>query len=156
MLLQRVRIHLSKEEFQATLNEDAEFTDSIIYKLSQLKILKEEVEKRHRLTNLRQNMRLEKSLQQVQEQIRHLQSTSRGMEMGISRIWSQLLIEAIQSPKFDIAPFKGEVLKWQEFWDAFVVSVDKTDYTPVDKFNYLKSKIRGETFRSYCSITLIK
>ena len=155
MLLQRVRIHLSKEEFQATLDEDAEFTDSIIYKLSQLKILKE-VEKRHRLTNLRQNMRLEKSLQQIQEQIRHLQSTSRGMEMGISRIWSQLLTEAIQPPKFDIAPFKGEVLKWQEFWDAFVASVDKADYTPVDKFNYLKSKIRGETFRSYCSITPIK
>jgi len=51
----------SKEEFQTTLDEDAEFTDSIIDKLSQLKILNEEVEKRRRLTNPRQNMRLEES-----------------------------------------------------------------------------------------------
>lgn len=144
----------SKEEFQAIQDEDAEFTDSIIDKLSQLKILKEEVEKRCRLTNPRQNMRLEESLQQVQEQIRHLQSPSRGMESGISRIWSQPSIAAIKPPKLDIAPFKGEVLKWQEFWDTFEASVDKADYAPVDKFNYLKSKLRGEALEAIAGYQL--
>ena len=76
----------STEEFQSTLDEDAELTDEVIDKLSQLKLLKEEVEKRQRLTTSRQSQRLEEGLQQVQEQIRHLQS---GMETGISRIWSQ-------------------------------------------------------------------
>ena len=36
----------STEEFQFTLDEDAELTDEVIDKLSQLKLLKEEVEKR--------------------------------------------------------------------------------------------------------------
>ena len=129
------------EEFQSTLDEDAELTDEVIDKLSQLKLLKEEVEKRQRLTTSRQSQRLEEGLQQVQEQIRHLQSSSRGMETGISRIWSQPSIAAIKPPKLDIAPFKGEVLKWQEFWDAFEASVDKADYAPVDKFDYFKSKL---------------
>ena len=79
----------STEEFQYTLDEDAELTDGVIDKLSQLKLLKEEVERRRRLTTSRQSQRLEEDLQQVQEQIRHLQSPSRGMETGLSRIWSQ-------------------------------------------------------------------
>ena len=36
----------STEEFQYTLDEDAELTDGVIDKLSQLKLLKEEVERR--------------------------------------------------------------------------------------------------------------
>ena len=74
----------STEEFQYTLDEDAELTDEVIDKLSQLKLLKEEVERRRRLTTSRQSQRLEEGLQQVQEQIRHLQSPSRGMETGLS------------------------------------------------------------------------
>ena len=136
------------EEFQFTLDEDAELTDEVIDKLSQLKLLKEEVEKRQRLSTSRQSQRLEEGLQQVQEQIRHLQSPSRGMETGISRIWSQPSIATIKPPKLDIAPFRGEVLKWQEFWDAFEASVDKAAYAPVDKFNYLKSKLKGEALEA--------
>ena len=138
----------STEEFQFTLDEDAELTDEVIDKLSQLKLLKEEVEKRQRLSTSRQSQRLEEGLQQVQEQIRHLQSPSRGMETGISRIWSQPSIATIKPPKLDIAPFRGEVLKWQEFWDAFEASVDKAAYAPVDKFNYLKSKLKGEALEA--------
>ena len=40
------------------------------------------------------------------------------------------------------------MLRWQEFWDAFETSVDKADYVPVDKFNYLKSKSRGEALEA--------
>ena len=105
--------------------------------------------KEKRLTTSRQSQRLEEGLEQVQEQKRHLQSPSRGMETGISRIWSQLSIAAIKPPKLDIAPFKGEVLKWQEFWDGFELSVDEAPYTPVDKFNYLKSKLKGEALEAF-------
>ena len=56
-----------------------ELTDEVIDKLSQLKLLKEEVEKRQRLSTSRQSQRLEEGLQQVQEQTRHLQSPSRGI-----------------------------------------------------------------------------
>ena len=83
----------STEEFQFTLDEDAELTDEVIDKLSQLKLLKEEEEKR-KIKPSRQSQRLEEGLQQVQEQIRHLQSPSRGMETGISRIWSQPCIHS--------------------------------------------------------------
>jgi len=54
-------------------------------------------------------------------------------------------VAAINPPKLDIAPFKGDVLRWQEFWDVFEASVDKA---PVDKFNYLKSKLRGEALEA--------
>jgi len=76
----------SAKEFQNTLDEDAELTDVVIGKLLQLKMLREEVEKRQRFTSSRQSQKLEEGLQQVQEQIRHLQSPSRGMhvETGIS------------------------------------------------------------------------
>jgi len=33
-------------------------------------------------------------------------------------------------------------------WDAFNASVGKADYTPVDKFNYLKSKLWGEALEA--------
>jgi len=57
-------VHASlREEFQSTLDEDAEFIDNIIDKLSELKVVKEEVEKRCRLTNPRQSLRIEESLQ---------------------------------------------------------------------------------------------
>ena len=36
-------------------------------------------------------------------------------------------------------------MKWREFWDQFEASVDKTSYSSVDKLNYLKSKLKGET-----------
>ena len=41
---------LSAEEFQSTLDADGEFTDGIIDRISQLRILKEEVEKKRRST----------------------------------------------------------------------------------------------------------
>lgn len=132
------------EEFQVTLDEDGEFTDGIIDKISQLRVLKEDVDRKRRSTQSRQSQKFEERLQQVQEQVKLLQSPSR----SISRIWSQPSMGAIKPPQLDIAPFKGEVLKWQEFWDAFEASVDKADYAPVDKFNYLKSKLRGDALEA--------
>ena len=117
-----------------------------------MRIFKEEVERKRKSTQSKQSQKLEERLQQVQEQVRQLQSPSTGsMESGISRIWSHPSMAAIKPPKLDIAPFKGEVLKWQ---DAFEASVDKADYAPVDKFNYLKSNLRGEDLEAIAGYQL--
>jgi len=70
MSLSRVK----KEEFQVILDEDAEFTDSIIDKLSQLKILKEEVEKNQPWTE-------HEARRKFATGARALQSPSRGLEL---------------------------------------------------------------------------
>ena len=43
----------------------------------------------------------------------------------------------IKPPQLENTLFDGEVLKWQEFWDQFEASTDKTQYS-IDKLNYLK------------------
>jgi len=58
-------------------------------------------------------------------------------------IWSQLTPSPIKPPQIDISPFDGDVMKWCEFWE-FEASVVKDSYSPIDKFNYLKSKLRGD------------
>ena len=50
----------------------------------------------------------------------------------------------LKPPQLEIAPFNGDILKWQEFWDAFEASVHQANYAPVDKLNYLKSNLQGE------------
>ena len=54
----------------------------------------------------------------------------------------------MKPPQLDIRAFSGDVLRWQEFWDAFDASVHKARYAPVDKFNYLKSKLEGEALEA--------
>ena len=88
----------SAEEFQSTLDVDGEFTDGIIDKISQLRILKEEIERKRKSTKLRQSEKLEERLQQVQEQVRQLQSPSRNTESGISRICMVTTINGSNKP----------------------------------------------------------
>ena len=83
---------------------------------------------------------------QVQEQVKHLQSTSHSTE--IASIWTQPNSGPMKPPRLDIRTFSGDVLRWHEFWDAFDASVHKASYAPVDKFNYLKSKLEGEALEA--------
>lgn len=42
-------------------------------------------------------------------------------------------------PKLEVKRFKGNVCKWQEFWDSFESSIHQNDcLSDVDKFNYLR------------------
>ena len=42
-------------------------------------------------------------------------------------------------PKLEVKKFKGDVCKWQEFWDSFESSIHSNDcLSDVDKFNYLR------------------
>ena len=108
------------EQFQLTLDEESEVIDGVIDKVSQLKILKEELEQR-----------------------RHKSETT-----GIANMWSPQPIAPLRPPQLDITPFGGDILKWQEFWDAFEASVHNAKYAPVDKLNYLRSKLKGEALEA--------
>ena len=135
------------EQFQNVLDEDTEFTEGIIDKISQLKVLKEEVGKKRREMEAHQNLSLEQRVTQVQEQVKHLQSSSHSTE--IASIWTQPNSGPMKPSQLDIRTFSGDVLRWQEFWDAFDASVHKASYAPpVDKFNYLKSKLEGEALEA--------
>ena len=57
-------------------------------------------------------------------------------------------IAPLRPPQLDITPFGGDILKWQEFWDAFKASVHNAKYAAVDKLNYLKSRLKGEALEA--------
>jgi len=59
----------------------------------------------------------------------------------------------IKPPQLEMTPFEGDVLKWQEFWDQFEASIHKANYPPIDKFNYLRSKLKGEALSA---ISIVK
>lgn len=50
----------------------------------------------------------------------------------------------INLPKLQIEKFEGDVSDFQRFWDQFESAIHKnTDLTNVDKFNYLRSYLKG-------------
>ena len=109
-------------QFHATLDEDVEFIDGVISKVSQLKTLKEEVERRRRELEATQAQGLERRVTQLQEQMALLQPSH--PTGGLSSIWSHPLTGGKpKPPQLDITPFSGDLLKWQEFWDMYEAAV---------------------------------
>lgn len=47
-------------------------------------------------------------------------------------------------PKLELSKFKGDILKWCEFWGRFSSSVDGKKISKVDKFSYLQACLEGE------------
>jgi hypothetical protein len=48
-------------------------------------------------------------------------------------------------PKLDLQKFNGNILDWQSFWDSFKSAFHTNpSLSGVQKFNYLKSSLRGE------------
>ena len=79
----------------------------------------------------------------MQEQVDRLQFTH--STPILSDIWSRPAMETpIKPPKLEIPTFNGDILRWQEFWDAFEATIHNGKYSPIDKMNYLKSKLSGE------------
>ncbi len=55
---------------------------------------------------------------------------------------------SVKLPKLTIEPFVGDMLHWQQFYDSFSTSVDKNEsLCNVEKFNYLRSYLRGPALR---------
>ena len=121
-------------EFHTTLEEDSELMDNIIGKISQLKTLKEEVERKRKEFETRETQNLERRLTQMQEQMSLLQTNRTHPPGELSSIWSPPLSSGTSKPpQIDIPPFAGDVLKWKEFWDMFEASVHgETRYANID------------------------
>lgn len=66
------------EQLQTTLNSESEFTDSVIGKISQLKLLKETVGRKKREMETTQSERLENRLTRMQQQAKQLQTAASG------------------------------------------------------------------------------
>ena len=111
----------SAKRFESVLEEDGELIDNIIGKVSQLKMLKEELERRRRDLESSHVQGFKQRLTQIQEQVASIQSshTSRPTE-GLSSIWTPPLpVGSIKPPHLDMPTFDGDFLKWKEFWDMF-------------------------------------
>ena len=52
----------------------------------------------------------------------------------------------VRLPKLQLPIFSGNKLKFKEFWDTFESSIDVQPISNVQKFQYLKSMLRGEAF----------
>ncbi len=58
-------------------------------------------------------------------------------------------------PKLTLPKFKGDVTKWNTFWDSYESAIHKNDaITKVDKFNYLSSLLEGTALRAIQGLNL--
>ena len=129
------------------LDEDSEFIDNVIGKVSQLRLLKEELERKRREMESSLTQGLECRLTQIQEQVTSIQS-HRPSE--VSSIWAPTLaVGSIKPPHLDMPTFAGDIVKWKEFWDMFNAAVHSNDKCAnIDKFSCLKSKLCGDALQA--------
>ncbi|XP_043195478.1 uncharacterized protein LOC122366890 [Amphibalanus amphitrite] len=64
--------------------------------------------------------------------------------------------DKVRLPKLQLPKFAGDVLKWPQFWEAFSVTVDKSDMPEVTKLTYLRSLLSGEAQRCVEGMSLCK
>jgi len=74
------------QQFQTTLDEESELIDDTITKMSQLKVMKEEIEKKRKDLEGLQDRDLEHRVTRVQEQVDRLQSTQPSLVYRQSRV----------------------------------------------------------------------
>ena len=59
-------------------------------------------------------------------------------------------------PKLQLTKFKGQVTKWNSFWDSFESAVHNNhEILKIDKFNYLNSLLEGAALRAIQGLPLI-
>ena len=96
----------SAEQFQKELDEDTELMDTVLSRTSELKVMKEELE------------RARKTLETQSSNSFTVHTAPMGTPgVNLSNIWSQSTPGPIKPPQIDIRPFDGDVMKWCEFWD---------------------------------------
>ena len=58
-------------------------------------------------------------------------------------------------PKSSLPKFRGDVTKWNTFWDSFHSAVHRNEgISNIDKFNYLNSVLEGAAARAIQGLTL--
>lgn len=61
----------------------------------------------------------------------------------------------IKLPKLVIPSFDGDVTKWMSFWDSYESAIHRnTNLTEIDKFNYLRSLLKGTALEAVAGLTL--
>ena len=61
----------------------------------------------------------------------------------------------IRLPKLTIQPFDGEITRWTPFWESYESTIHKnSSLSAVDKFNYLRSLLRGPAQEAVSGLTL--
>ena len=94
------------EQFQTALNEETEFTDGILDRISQLKILRETVERKKGEADASRCQSVEQQLTRMQEQVEQLQMTSRPTRSeGLHSIWSPPTPSPMKPLHLEITPF---------------------------------------------------
>ena len=87
-----------------------------------------------------QNADVEQRKLQIETERLHLE-IERLKERRSEPIKSGTIPTAVKLPKLDFMKFRGELLKWQEFWDCFDSAIHSNpSLSPVDK---LRAKLEG-------------
>ena len=106
------------EQFQKTLDEKSEMIDDVISKISHLKVMKEETERKRK--------QLEGSqapVQGVTESAERSQPPS-----TLASIWLHPPAETpIKPPQLDIPTYGGDILRWHKFWDLFEATIHRVN-----------------------------
>ncbi|XP_014676029.1 PREDICTED: uncharacterized protein LOC106816010 [Priapulus caudatus] len=62
---------------------------------------------------------------------------------------------AVSLPTYYLPHFDGNVMTWFSFWDSYEAAVHKReDLAPVEKFNYLRSVLKGDAYRAISGMEL--
>uniref|UniRef100_A0A914UNU3 Peptidase aspartic putative domain-containing protein n=1 Tax=Plectus sambesii TaxID=2011161 RepID=A0A914UNU3_9BILA len=61
--------------------------------------------------------------------------------------------EWVNLPKLELPTYDGDPLKWSGFWDTFEATVNTQEISPIQKLNYLMSKLTGAAFEALDGIT---
>ena len=91
---------------------------------------------------------LRKKMKSTQHEVSSSTSTTTRSKLREDITYSKL-------PKLEISKFDGDFLQWQTFYDSFKAAIhDKKNLSDVDKFNYLRSLLRGSALRVIEGFTL--
>ena len=82
----------------------------------------------------------------TQQHVRSPQTTSQPVNQNAVRA---------RLPKLYLPKFRGDVTKWNTFWDSFQSAVHRNEgISNIDKFNYLNSVLEGAAARAIQGLTL--
>ena len=77
------------------------------------------------------------------------------IEIIIRRSEYQRHGNTVKLPKLELKKFDGNILKWQEFWDAFDSTIHQNNRLQrVDKFNYLRNQLVGSANETVAGLDL--
>jgi hypothetical protein len=92
-------------------------------------------------------------LQQIQAQMQLMQqqqasavpSSSASSTVPTAAVPSATGATTTRLPQRQIRHFKGDVLEWTSFWETFNATIHTSSIPTVQKFDYLKEYLKGDT-----------